>query len=71
MYRVYGKPSCPFCVRAKEELDKRDLPYEYVDVRFDRNALDLMKSIGARTVPQIFEGSEHIGGYDDLMFIIE
>jgi glutaredoxin len=74
---MYSKPNCPYCVRAKEFLSKRDIPFdEYlvgnaVMKRDIQNRVDGMGlSVQIRTVPQIFAqvGNEwhYIGGYDEL-----
>ncbi|HZQ40858.1 MAG TPA: glutaredoxin 3 [Rhizomicrobium sp.] len=66
--RIYTTPICPYCVRAKSLLTKKGAPFEEVDVFMDAGARDemLAKSGGARTVPQIFIGDTHVGGYDEL-----
>ena len=65
---VYTTPICPYCVRAKNLLAKKGVPYEEVDVLSDPEARQTMlaKSGGARTVPQIFVGDTHVGGFDEL-----
>lgn len=67
---IFGRDSCPFCVRAKqiaEQLvEKRDdFEYRYVDIiKEGISRADLEKTIGkpAETVPQIFIDEKHIGG---------
>ncbi len=65
---IYTTPICPYCVRAKSLLKKKGAPFEEIDVFMDSAARDEMesKSNGRRTVPQIFIGSQHVGGCDDL-----
>lgn len=65
---IYTTPICPYCVRAKSLLGKKGVAYEEVDVMMDQKAREemLAKSGGARTVPQIFIGTTHVGGCDDL-----
>ena len=65
---IYTTPICPYCVRAKALLKKKGAPYEEVDVFMDSDARDAMqsKSNGARSVPQIFIGEQHVGGCDEL-----
>ncbi len=65
---VYSTPMCPYCARAKSLLTKKGVPYEDVDVMMDTKAREemLAKSGGARTVPQIFIGDTHVGGFDEL-----
>jgi glutaredoxin 3 len=65
---IYTTPICPYCVRAKSLLKKKGAPFEEIDVFMDSDAREEMesKSNGRRTVPQIFIGSQHVGGCDDL-----
>ena len=66
--RMYTTPICPYCVRAKQLLKKQGIEVEEVDVFADSDARAEMeaKSQGRRTVPQIFVGETHVGGFDDL-----
>ena len=66
---IYTTESCVFCLRAKEYLRSRGLAYEEVDVTGDEAArAQLMeRANGQRTVPQIFVGEVHVGGYTDLV----
>ena len=66
---IYTSISCVFCLRAKEYLRSRDVPYEEVDVTGDAKARARLvkRSNGQRTVPQIFVGDLHVGGYTDLV----
>jgi len=65
---IYTTTYCPFCTRAKALLQKKGVSFEEVDVTDDdaaRAAL-IARSNGMRTVPQIFVGETHVGGYTDL-----
>jgi glutaredoxin 3 len=65
--KIYTTPSCPYCVRAKRLLAKKNVPYEEIDVAADDGArMALIERTGRRTVPQIFIGDTHVGGSDDL-----
>jgi glutaredoxin 3 len=66
--KIYTTPICPYCVRAKSLLKKKGAQFEEIDVFMDSGAREEMesKSNGRRTVPQIFIGERHVGGYDDL-----
>ncbi len=70
---VYTTTYCPYCVRAKQLLDIKDLDYTEIDVTNDDAArADLVaKAEGRRTVPQIFINDTPIGGYDDLRALEE
>jgi len=65
---VYSTTYCPYCVRAKQLLDAKDIDYTEIDVTGDDAArMNLVeKSGGRKTVPQIFINGQSIGGYDDL-----
>lgn len=66
MYTVYSKPNCPYCVKAKTLLDIKELEYQVIDVMQDAEAMNLMRTNGFRSVPQIYEDDKHIGGFDAL-----
>jgi glutaredoxin 3 len=65
---VYTTPFCGYCSAAKRLLSSKGAGYTEVDVMMDaeRRAEMIERSSGCRTVPQIFIGDRHIGGYDDL-----
>lgn len=67
--KMYATSSCPYCIRAKQVLAARGVAdLEVIDV--DANPQErarMMEITGRRTVPQIFIGTTHIGGCDDLM----
>jgi glutaredoxin 3 len=65
---VYSTPVCPYCVRAKSLLKSKGYTYEEIDVSQDAALRETMvqKAGGRRTVPQIFVGETHVGGFDDL-----
>ena len=61
---IYTTPYCPYCIAAKRLLDKKGVPYAETDVSRDpalRQAMTV-RAAGARTVPQIFIGGQHVGG---------
>jgi glutaredoxin 3 len=65
--RMYSTQFCPYCIRAKQLLKARNIPFQEIDVSGDFEARQwLVKATGRRTVPQIFIGDEPIGGSDDL-----
>jgi len=65
MYLVVGRPNCPWCDKAKELLDSKELPYVYVDYAHNKELwmYTLIEQMNVRTVPQIFKLE---GGYDNL-----
>jgi glutaredoxin 3 len=66
--RIYTTTYCGFCDRAKELLKKKGATYEEIDVTGDDEARARLVDItgGLRTVPQIWIGETHVGGYTDL-----
>ena len=56
---VYSKAGCPFCSLLKMELDKRDIPYDEIDLSDDSLRADFYARIGASTVPQVFIADEN------------
>ena len=66
--KIYTTTYCGYCVRAKDLLTRKGVKYEELDVTGDdemRSKLVEMSG-GQRTVPQIFIGDTHVGGYSDL-----
>lgn len=64
---MYTTQFCPYCVRAKQLLNAKDVTVE--EVRVDLNPDErakMMRLSGRRTVPQIWIGETHVGGFDDL-----
>ena len=65
---IYTKFACPYCVRAKQLLDSKGVPYTEYDITMGGAKRDemLTRVPGARTVPQILINDTPIGGSDDL-----
>jgi len=64
---VYSTPSCPYCVQAKQLLTRKGVSYREIDVARDAALRqEVMQRSGQRTVPQIWIGEYHVGGFDDL-----
>jgi glutaredoxin 3 len=66
--KMYTTQVCPYCIRAKALLKQRGVT-EIEEIRIDVNMAEretMMALTGRRTVPQIFIGSTHVGGFDDL-----
>ena len=65
---VYTGAACPYCERAKMLLEGKGVSYQ--EIRIDRDpeglAAMLERSGGRRSVPQIFVGDHHVGGFDDM-----
>ncbi|MGH1353307.1 MAG: glutaredoxin 3 [Methyloligellaceae bacterium] len=64
---IYTTMICPFCLRAKRLLAKKEIEFEEIDVSSPEKREEMQKRAGGRnTVPQIFIGDRHIGGCDEL-----
>ena len=66
--KMYTTAFCPYCVRAKQVLKSKGVA-EITEVRVDEQPEErakMMQITGRRTVPQIFIGETHVGGYDDM-----
>ncbi len=65
--QIYTTRFCPFCIRAKQLLDKKSVSYNEIAVDGRPELRSEMKGrSGRHTVPQIWIGDQHIGGNDDL-----
>jgi glutaredoxin 3 len=68
---MYSTAICPFCVRAERLLQAKgvaDIAKVRIDLDPTRRA-EMMEKTGRRTVPQIYIGDVHVGGYDDLVVL--
>ena len=65
---VYSSLLCPYCSMAKRLLSGKGVEYEEIKVDWNRKRrLEMMeRTNGRHTVPQIFIGAHHVGGFDDL-----
>ncbi|MBT3723908.1 MAG: glutaredoxin 3 [Gammaproteobacteria bacterium] len=66
---IYSSGFCPYCSWAKKMLDGRQASYSEIRIDQVEGAQQemLSKSEGQMTVPQIFIGSFHVGGYTDMV----
>lgn len=65
---IYSTLVCPYCVAAKNFLKSKGLEWKEVRIDLDPVERDKMVVKAKRTsVPQIFVGETHVGGYDDMM----
>ncbi len=67
--KMYTTAVCPYCIRAKQLLKSKGVQM-IEEIRIDTDPLarsQMMEATGKRTVPQIYIGSTHVGGCDDLI----
>ncbi|MCO5100873.1 MAG: glutaredoxin 3 [Burkholderiaceae bacterium] len=65
---MYSTAVCPYCQRAEQLLRARGVE-DIEKVRIDQDPAQrdaMIERTGRRTVPQIYIGEQHVGGYDDL-----
>ncbi|MGB0662439.1 MAG: GrxA family glutaredoxin [Pontibacterium sp.] len=68
-FTIFGREGCGYCRRAKELCERENFPFKYIDIHEEGiSKADLEKSAGkpVETVPQVFYGTEHIGGFTEL-----
>ena len=70
-YTIITKRDCPWCDKVKEEFDTRGLKYELFVIEEATILLRLLKSMGFKTVPQVFANGYSIGGYEDTKTYLE
>lgn len=65
---IYSTAICPYCVAAKNFLKSKQKEWTEVRIDLDPAEREKMITLTRRTsVPQIFVGDVHVGGYDDMM----
>ena len=64
---VYSSPFCGYCTAAKRLLTSKGVTFTEIDILAEPERRgEMIERSGRRTVPQIFIGDRHVGGYDDL-----
>lgn len=65
---IYTSPLCGYCHAAKRLLSAKGVSFTEIDVLSDPDQREVMmtRANGRHTVPQIFIGDTHVGGYDDI-----
>jgi len=66
--KMYSTAVCPYCIMAERLLQSRGVD-QIEKIRVDLDPVQrelMMQQTGRRTVPQIYIGEQHIGGFDDL-----
>jgi len=69
---MYGNDICPYCGAARMLFKKKGIDVTEIAVRKGTPLFDeMVEKSGRRTVPQIFIGERHVGGFDDLYALDE
>jgi glutaredoxin 3 len=64
---IYTKPTCPYCIAAKALLKRKGVAFDEINISGDEAAAAALRErSGRRTVPQIYIGDIHVGGFDDM-----
>ncbi|BFT63500.1 glutaredoxin 3 [Pseudomonas moorei] len=63
---MYTTSTCPYCRNAKRLLNEKGIRYTEIDAQSAAVRSEMVNRSGRRTVPQIFIGNWHVGGFDDL-----
>lgn len=68
MITIYGTESCSWCAKAKVLCERKHLAYEFKNAAKEEVLNEMHKKLGVsvRTVPQIFDSGNYIGGYTDF-----
>lgn len=68
MYTIYSKPSCGYCLQAKDLLEQNKLEFEYKQLGTHYSLQEFMELFpNARTFPMIVKDGTRVGGYSDLV----
>jgi len=66
--KVYTRRSCSYCMAAKQLLRSKGAAFDEISLDNDPQLLqEIMAKAGQRTVPQIWIGSRHVGGFTDML----
>ena len=65
---IYTMDYCPYCIRAKNLLERKKIKFTEINLHKEPNKFEQMQknSNGARTLPQIFVNDKHIGDCDHI-----
>lgn len=74
MIKIYSKPDCDWCDKAKQLLNDMQIPYKEYIYEVDYTKEELKNLIGhdkKLTVPQIFINNKYVGGYQEMISYME
>jgi glutaredoxin 3 len=64
---MYSTGWCPYCARARALLERKGVAFREVDIETDTELrAEMITRSGRRSVPQIFVGARHVGGFEEL-----
>ena len=61
--KMYGAATCPQCQGAKQYLESKSVPFEYIDVHKDADGLKQLESLGISTIPVVMSGIKYVKGF--------
>lgn len=61
--KLYGAATCPQCQGAKQYLESKSVPFEYIDVHKDADGLKQLESMGISTIPVVMSGIKYVKGF--------
>ena len=65
---IYSTRICPYCIRAKNFFNKKNIDYTEIMIDQDPSLIkEMVERSGRQSVPQIFIDDYHVGGFDDLI----
>ena len=67
---IYGTPTCNFCKMAKKELTDRNIQFDWIDLNEIGKTAAEVTGRTVKTVPQIYLKGEYIGGYNEMMNVL-
>lgn len=70
MILIYSKKNCKFCDMAKKILINNKVQYQERKIEDNNEYRDYLLDQGFKSVPQIWNGTEHIGGYQELQHFL-
>ena len=73
MITIYTKTTCPYCVKAKNYLQLKRIPFNEINIEQDEISRQFLKSQGHTTVPQLYKNNKNfvVGGCDGLLNLSE
>jgi len=67
MLKVYGAQWCTYCKKVKDFLETNNIEFLFVDIDQSIEESKLLLDKKLTTIPQVFDGDEHIGGYTETV----